>query len=249
MALYDSYKTRNKTVAGSPASDEELTFMERLAILSASKAIREGGIDPTRDDVLFILSTTKGNVDLLEKDPADNRAYLAGSAQKIAEWFGNPNRATVVSNACISGVCAQIAAVRALLGGRCRTAVVIGCDVLSKFIISGFQSFKALSPEPCKPYDRNRLGLNLGEGAATLILQSSGNEVPSHSSGTTGTPQLGTTLPAPSTTTPTTSPAPRARVKAHTVYCATCSTISAQRNCRLSMPTARPQPTTTRWSR
>jgi 3-oxoacyl-[acyl-carrier-protein] synthase-1 len=168
ISLHNADKSRT----GSSVPDEELTFMERLAILSASKAIREGGIDPTRDDVLFILSTTKGNVDLLAENPDDDRAYLAGSAQKIAEWFGNPNPPTVVSNACISGVCAQIAAVRALLGGRCRTAVVIGCDVLSKFIISGFQSFKALSPEPCKPYDKNRLGLNLGEGAATLILRS-----------------------------------------------------------------------------
>lgn len=168
ISLHNADKSRT----GNSVPEEELTFMERLAILSASKAIREGGIDPTRDDVLFILSTTKGNVDLLAENPDDDRAYLAGSAQKIAEWFGNPNRPTVVSNACISGVCAQIAAVRALLGGRCRTAVVIGCDVLSKFIISGFQSFKALSPEPCKPYDKNRLGLNLGEGAATLILRS-----------------------------------------------------------------------------
>src|SRR5574344_135101 len=50
-------------------------------------------------------------------------------------------------------------------------AVVIGAEVLSKFIISGFQSFKALSQERCKPFDANRCGLNLGEAAATIIYK------------------------------------------------------------------------------
>lgn len=76
-----------------------------------------------------------------------------------------------------SGVCAQIAAVRELLSGRYRYAIVIGCDVLSKFIVSGFQSFKALSGEKCKPYDKNRSGLNLGEAAGTIILQSTENTI------------------------------------------------------------------------
>ncbi|MDR0830771.1 MAG: 3-oxoacyl-ACP synthase, partial [Prevotellaceae bacterium] len=47
----------------------------------------------------------------------------------------------------------------------------VGADFLSKFIISGFQSFKALSPELCKPFDTERCGLNLGEAAATMIFQ------------------------------------------------------------------------------
>ena len=84
----------------------------------------------------------------------------------------------VVSNACISGVCGQIAAVRELLGGRYRYAVVIGCDILSKFIISGFQSFKALSAGRCKPYDKHRTGLNLGEAVGTIILEITDRERP-----------------------------------------------------------------------
>jgi 3-oxoacyl-[acyl-carrier-protein] synthase-1 len=47
---------------------------------------------------------------------------------------------------------------------------VVGADFLSRFIISGFQSFKALSPELCKPFDKDRVGLNLGEAVATLIM-------------------------------------------------------------------------------
>ena len=153
------------------ACAENYTFFEKLCILSAKSAITDCNLSPRESNVIFILSTTKGNVDCLENSLEDSRCLLASSANKIARYFGNNNTPVVVSNACISGVCAQIAAVRELLSGRYRYAVVIGCDVLSKFIISGFQSFKALSPECCQPYDKNRVGLNLGEAAGTIILK------------------------------------------------------------------------------
>ena len=107
---------------------------------------------------IFILSTSKGdNLDLLTP------------AQTIARHFGNPNPPVVVSNACTSGVCAQITAKRLLDAGLYQHAIVIGCDIQTRFIVSGFQSFKALSPEPCLPFSPERKGLNLGEAAATII--------------------------------------------------------------------------------
>ena len=110
------------------------------------------------DQTVFILSTTKGdNLDLWTP------------AQQIAEHFGNPNPPIVVSNACTSGVCAQITAMRLMESGLYQHAVVVGCDLQSRFIVSGFQAFKALSPEPCTPFAPNRKGLNLGEAAATII--------------------------------------------------------------------------------
>lgn len=152
----------------------ELTFFEKLCILSAHNALNSCKISAADEDLVFVLSTTKGNVDCLENDADDPRCYLYESAAKIAGWFGNKNAAIVVSNACISGVCAQITAVRELLSGRCRYAVVIGCDVLSKFVVSGFQSFKALSQDVCRPYDADRCGLNLGEAVGTIILKTDG---------------------------------------------------------------------------
>lgn len=150
---------------------EDLTLFEKLCILSATEAISECSLQAENDDVVFVLSSTKGNVDLLKDNIEDSRCYLAQSAKKIAAYFGNGNTPIVASNACISGVCAQIAAVRALSSGKYRYAVVIGCDLLSRFIISGFQSFKALSQDPCKPFDKDRIGLNLGEAAGTIILE------------------------------------------------------------------------------
>ena len=122
--------------------------------------------------MLFVLSTTKGNVELLQdlRDYEPSRPYLWRSAQLISRYFGNANEPIVVSNACISG-CAALHLVKPLLQKHgFRYVVVIGADVLSKFIISGFQSFKALSPDFCRTFDADRTGLNLGEAAATIIF-------------------------------------------------------------------------------
>lgn len=152
----------------------EYTKFEKAIILSASKAIDRSGIDASLKSVLFILSTTKGNVDLLENEQNSlEHAKLWHSAKKLAMWFGNENEPMVVSNACISGVCAQITAQRMIECGKYDTAVVVGGDMLSKFVISGFQSFKALSESECKPFDSARTGLNLGEAAATIVYSAS----------------------------------------------------------------------------
>lgn len=154
--------------------NDVLTRFETLVIEAINNILPQIDFDISSPRVIFVLSTTKGNVDLLEgRDgtPADSSPYPGETARKISAHFGNTNRPIVVSNACISGLCAQIAAVRALESGRYDYAVVVGADVQSRFIISGFQSFKALSPEPCKPFDANRLGLNLGEAAAAIVYQ------------------------------------------------------------------------------
>lgn len=153
--------------------NEQYTFFEKMIILSASIALADAKIDAASERVLFILSTTKGNVFLLdkrEKGFPESRVLLGEAAMQMTRFFHNSNTPIVVSNACISGVCAQIEAMRNLSGNRFDHVVVVGCDVQSAFIVSGFQSFKALSTEPCKPFDANRTGLNLGDAAATIIF-------------------------------------------------------------------------------
>lgn len=156
---------------------EGYTKVEKAAIVAAAQAINEANIAADREEVIFVLSTTKGNVDLLENNPYEpERPYLWRTAQLITEYFDNPNTPIVVSNACISGCAAQIAAINQLRYGGYKYAVVIGAEALSKFVISGFQSFKALSPERCKPFDANRRGLNLGEAAAAIVYTIGANE-------------------------------------------------------------------------
>lgn len=150
------------------------TFFEKMLLVSAGKALADSGIDASSDRVLFVISTTKGNVALLGDNPAGfepERVLLGTSARMVARFFGNQNAPLVICNACISGLCALIEAMRSLRSGSYDYAVVIGADEQSPFIISGFQSFKALSDSECRPFDRNRTGLNLGECAATMVLK------------------------------------------------------------------------------
>ena len=154
------------------SDNKPYTFFEKMIILSAAKALEQTDINPSFEKVLFILSTTKGNVFLLDKRETGfpkERVLLGEAARQMTDYFHNPNAPLVVSNACISGVCAQIEAMRNLESGQFDNVVVVGCDVQSAFIVSGFQSFKALSVEPCKPFDAHRTGLNLGDAAATIV--------------------------------------------------------------------------------
>ena len=172
------HKSDNPAVApffASVVPDEMLSMegdyskFERMCILSVGTALRQCDVDPVSDRVLFIVSTTKGNVHLLSDGAGKGRLLLGDSAKAIAEYFGNRVEPVVVSNACISGLCAQIEAMRLIERGEYDYAVVVGADVQSPFIISGFQSLKALSDEACRPFDAERRGLNLGEAAATII--------------------------------------------------------------------------------
>ncbi len=149
----------------------DITFLENLMINSVKKANEAAKLDLSSPDTIFIISTTKGNVSYLSENEND-KIFLWHSAEKVSNLFGNNNKPLVISNACISGAAAQVEALRLLNGKHFKNAVVVGGDVLSKFIISGFQSFKALSPERCKPFDRDRRGLNLGEAVATIIYTS-----------------------------------------------------------------------------
>lgn len=135
---------------------------ETLAIKSAQKAIANAQLELKGKRTAFILSSTKGNI--------EENISLADSAQRIASQLGIDSKPIVVCNACISGLSALILGNRLIDSGLYDAAIVCGCDTPRQFILSGFQSLKALSPEPCRPFDMERMGLNLGEAAATLIL-------------------------------------------------------------------------------
>lgn len=135
---------------------------ETLALKSAQKAIANARLELKGKRTAFILSSTKGNI--------EENISLADSAQRIATQLGIDSKPIVVCNACISGLSALILGNRLIDSGLYDAAIVCGCDTPRQFILSGFQSLKALSPESCRPFDMERMGLNLGEAAATLIL-------------------------------------------------------------------------------
>ena len=132
------------------------------AIANAQKTMGNAQLELKGKRTAFILSSTKGNI--------EENISLADSAQRIASQLGIDAKPIVVCNACISGLSALILGNRLIDSGLYDAAIVCGCDTPQQFILSGFQSLKALSPEPCRPFDMERMGLNLGEAAATLIL-------------------------------------------------------------------------------
>ncbi len=152
-----------------------LSRFEAMVVLSARKTLSHLKIDIGSPKVALIISTTKGNVEMLEDVTTPIENVLPGtSATKIARKLGISTTPFVVCNACISGVSAIILASRLLECKLYDYALVCGADSLNRFVISGFQSLKAFSPEPCKPFDMERIGLNLGEASASIVFCRSG---------------------------------------------------------------------------
>lgn len=111
----------------------------------------------------FILSSTKGNIDNLPGD------VFASARGIIHRQTNNPNDVIVISNACISGVIAINTAADYLRYSDCDNVIVIGIDILSDFVLFGFQSLFALSDEPARPFDKNRKGISLGEACGIIV--------------------------------------------------------------------------------
>ena len=152
--------------------------MEQLFILTINELIRQSGQTLEDKTCGLILSTTKGNIDLLARhtEHPDEAVFLWKMAENIAGYFHAEERMHVISNACISGVSALIAGKRMIENGIYRRVIVAGGDLLSHFITSGFGSFRSLSSRPCRPYDSSRDGLNLGEACGAVLLSSEGTE-------------------------------------------------------------------------
>jgi len=100
-----------------------------------------------------------------------NRYFASNPAEVVAAEFDCRGPRFTVANACSSGADAVGIALSWLRAGVCDVVLAGGCDELSPVSIAGFQSLMIAAAGPCRPFDRNRQGLNLGEGAAILVLE------------------------------------------------------------------------------
>ncbi len=159
---------------------DDHTRLEQMMIISIDIALKQTNIDTSKNDTLFIFSSTKGNIDLLENKnhPFDkDRVNLWAISDQVCKFFKSPVKPVFISNACISGVTAIITGAQYLKNNRYKNVIICGGDIISEFTPSGFQSFKAISEAPCRPFDGNREGITLGEGAGTIILSTNENLV------------------------------------------------------------------------
>jgi len=172
-SIIDSEKLNH---AFSTISEEtHFTKLEKMLLLVLKPLIEKQKIT---DRTAFIFSTTKGNISLLEDEKGViETAHLSALAKKISHFFGFTTEPIVVSNACVSGVLAIAVAKRMIQSGVYDDAFVVAGDEVSEFVLSGFNSFQAMSNLPCKPYDKDRNGVTLGEATAAVFITSNENKV------------------------------------------------------------------------
>ena len=155
-----------------------------LAVIAAKEALKNAGILDINDCKTGLVSATSvGGMDMTERYYYDYFAdeslqkyidghQIADSTQKVAEQLGLKGFITTISTACSSSANAIKLGARLINAGRLDRVIVGGADCLSKFTMNGFNALMILSDTNATPFDENRKGLNLGEAAAFLVLES-----------------------------------------------------------------------------
>lgn len=183
-------------VAEVPASNEELASLLQLpvdrpttrSILLGTEALREAveAARLTKADIGradFVCGSTVGGMDMSEQFYRDflsgdsHREYIdlhdvGANSTCIADTVGRFSSVTSLSTACSSAANAIIHAAFLIRSGESDMVVAGGTECLTKFHLGGFNSLLILDHEPCRPFCETRAGLNLGEGAAFLVIES-----------------------------------------------------------------------------
>ncbi len=157
-----------------------------LGIIAARQALRHAGIENTSAYKTGLISaTTVGGMDRSElfykpfiKNPEKGRLrYIithdcGDSTEAIADYTGIKDYVSTVSTACSSSANAILLGTRLIRNGILDRVLAGGIDALTLFTINGFNSLMILDKNPCRPFDEDRNGLNLGEGAGFVVLES-----------------------------------------------------------------------------
>lgn len=169
-----------------------------MGMLTIRQALQEAGITPgmKRADgsdlrIVLVSGTTVGGMDITEQcfdklyDQVERGEKLSeqdaelmkhhdcgNSTQQMADYFGLFADVTTLSTACSSAANALMLGARLLKAGQADIVVAGGTESLSRFHLNGFNSLMILDHEPCRPFDATRAGLNLGEGAAYVVMES-----------------------------------------------------------------------------
>lgn len=173
-----------KTMLGIP-SEKVVTRTALLGIMALREAVAQAGLDADAlKDAVLVSGTTVGGMDSSEKRYLDfinpetdaNTEYIpahdcGASTDAIADYFNGFSMATTLSTACSSAANAIILGANLIKSGQAEMVAVGGSECLSSFHVNGFNTLMILDREQCRPFDATRAGLNLGEGAGFLILE------------------------------------------------------------------------------
>ncbi len=150
-----------------------------LGLIAAKEALQQSSLQD-KSRIGLISSTTVGGMDKTELDIANPNAtndYIlthacGDSTNKICQQLELESYRTTISTACSSGTNAIIHGIKLIKAGIIDQAIVGGVDALSKFTLNGFNALMIFDKDWCKPFDRDRMGLNLGEAAGFIVIES-----------------------------------------------------------------------------
>jgi len=162
-----------------------LTRTELLAFNAFKEAVNEAGVtkaELTSFDTAFLSATTVSGMVEMEAIYADANtnskaspfvnSYRSGAhTLQLAKEFGLRGYTDTMNTACSSSANSIMIGARMVKAGKCKRAIVGGVDSLAKYTVNGFNSLQIFSDKITRPFDANRKGLNLGEGAAYLVLE------------------------------------------------------------------------------
>lgn len=167
-------------------NEKGFTRTDLLAITAMTEAVKTSGLSGKElhsYDTALISASTVGGMCLTDQLYQDANLRSGGSEYlesygcashtlQLARYFGVRGYTNTINTACSSSANAIMLGARLIKSGRVKRAIVGGVDSLAKYTVNGFNALKILSSDPSKPFDTERDGLNLGEAAAYLVLES-----------------------------------------------------------------------------
>jgi len=184
LVVSEVLKTNDELIREAALTDGQACSRNTLlGIIAAKEAFLHARLNE-HDNLRtgLISGTTVGGMDQCEKYYQDflnndsKNAFIdiydcADSTEKIADYLGLKGFLTTISTACSSAANSIMFASRLMKAGKLDCAIAGGTESLTKFHLNGFNALKILDKQPCRPFDASRNGINLGEGAAYLILE------------------------------------------------------------------------------
>ncbi len=158
----------NRSILNNVEGFSIYTPIQRLVINSLDIVEKESGVSLNHKRTAVIISTTKGDVELITSNFEES--YLWRISDCVKKHFNCKNSPKIISTACISGIAAVTYASRMIEDGEMDNVFVVGVDAINEFVIEGFNSFKSVSPTICRPYDKSRDGITIGEGCGVILL-------------------------------------------------------------------------------
>jgi 3-oxoacyl-[acyl-carrier-protein] synthase II len=199
LTLFDASSYRTQTAGEvaeipdgflTPAERRRMSRADRMGVVAAREALAASGLDLSRVDPTRVGVILGGGTSGLIDSEAFFELYLRGRkarpskvlnhlpdsiTDRVAQRFGLQGIKSTITTACSSSANALGYAFDAIKAGLADVVVTGGSDVLARLTYGGFNSLRSVDPDPCRPFDRQRRGLSIGEAAGLLVLEEAGH--------------------------------------------------------------------------